>query len=1112
MKRLFWLIGILLLATLGCVRELPVPDPESDPIDAAGKVKIYFSIPVTETPSTKVLGEGGGLFNPDNPNAGGLKTLHVAVFGSSGYLKEYVKAENLGTGSSYDYTDAYGKPQSATLINFSVTLSLSPKPRFIHLLGNCPEEILPYNDTTTLFSLLSEEGEAAYWQTIDLPKGIAANVVTDPTTGHEQYEKNADGTYKPDAATQDAFLHLFLIRNWAKIFMAVDDGAQFKLKKFALINFPKKGVIAASIAKDNGSSYFVRNYDGQDDQDLVNMGYEGVLPEENALYNTYVPSHAEFTGTSSTTFPIYNYYYYTDGTKASENAYMYERPVPDKLSTFVLIYGTYTGGGEEKDCYYKIDLSDDTSGDDKYYPIFRNFQYKIEIHKIESAGYDTPKEAADSPGSVSVSANTSISGFADISDGTARLAVQPWMAQSYNKAGYEDQLFVKFFSDISQGVDLHSNMTNTAAPGVNPVTYELISRGEGLPDLIEILPNDAGNKAFYAPEGTSSVNYGWRKLRFKTASVLPTEKQTQTLRVKGVYTNAAGAPKTLYRDIKITLLPSQAMHVWCTETDLTAQSSIPSPDLVNPITVKGVRGKPLYLNMALPKDLPESMFPLEIAIEPEELTLTPNVSSGKDLPVVSRETISDKHMESYQNASQYIRNLDWSEYITSKSISIESEEYALVTSAFLTNRCESGTKIWVNNEYFYRASTSFNNTHEFAELSFQSSIRESTGSTVKVHFEVERKGDNYPTVTFITTGMVIDGDVDGLSNPTPYGGGQAVYSFTPKDEATDFICKTQVNTGDVSFSAQSDGYTDQTIESHRFTIYGFLDGIKAESYNSKQSYVVYGSIIHDAANSDLAAPFGYCHEPGYPAQVKALINNDNRYDGLNYSYNATTWFITGLKNYPNGVDSTYHEIGFRTNKEKPAASYFRLIANGYVEKRIDVPRFTGTIGNATGEEINKSNYLKSGGLWPSFGNPNWNFTYTSTDNTLKATVAFEKKNAGSTFSFVNNNGFKLSPASGTTEEFTMIVNSEEINNETANPLYYVEIVFDKAPNDLSVEEADAQQGAGVKRIMNSKTAYRYLWTTPKNPSPATKQTKLTIKTDHAVIIQKIILKSIKYTD
>ena len=1097
MKRLFLLIGIL-LATLGCVRELPLPDSDFDPMENEGKVKIYFTLPVAGgMPSTKVLDEGNYLNDADHP--GGLKTLHVAVFGSSGYLKEYVKADILGTGGEYHYQDAYKQTQSVTLINFSVTLSLSPKPRFVHLIGNSTEESLSYTDTTTIFSLLSGEGQPAYWQTIDLPNGINAEVVTDEVSGNQYYRKSTDGkTYVPDTETQNAFLRLFLIRNWAKLVMEVDDGAQFELKKFALINFPRKGTVAASITKDNGTRYFVRDYEGQDDQKLTAMGYGGTLPEETALFNTTVPTHAQFTGSEPSPIPIYNY---DDVTKVSDPAYIYERPVPDKIPTFVIVYGTYRGGAEPQECYYKIDLSDDSSGDDKYYPIFRNFQYKIQIHKIESPGFNTPKDAAESPGSISVSANTTISGFSDISDGTARLAVQPWMAQSYNKAGYEDQLFVKFFSDVSQGVNIASDGSNDASATSNPVTFELIPRGEGLPNIITILPNGDNQEAFYRPD-LSSDNYGWRKLRFKTADELPNEKITQTIRVKGVYTNTVGADKTLYRDIQITLLPSQRMYVWCTKTDLTAQSPITPPDDFSaPITLNGVSGEPLYLNMALPKDLPQSMFPLEILIEPEDMTLTPNVSSGTDLPVVFRETISDRQTESHINSFQYIRNLDWSEYLSAiahdQTVNIESKEYALITSAFLTNRFESGTTIWVQNDYFYKTSTSFRNAHEFTDLSFQSYIPKKMNANVSVRFEVERDGETetYPTVTIVTRGMKIN-KIAGLSD-AQYAGGQAVYTFTPSKDVTDFTCPTQVDDGGVSVSVQCNGYhNDQAlfIQSHHFRIFGFLDGIKAESIN-KQSFVVYGQIIHDA-NVNRAAPFGYYHEPGYPASVKALnLSNNNRYESLDYKYNSTTLAISSVKNFPNGVDPTYNEIGFQTLKNKPDNYSFRLVADGYVEETVTATRFTGTIGNDSGSAITKSNVLKSGNNY-NFGKDggNWNFSYLDTTY-----VSFVKPD-GSAFGF-NNNGFKMTPQSGTTQDFTMNVSS----TVDGHHVYFVDITFNKDPNELSVAE-----GAQIERCPNSKSAYRYLWTTPQNLANPTAPTALTIKTDHEITITQIIIKTVKY--
>lgn len=78
----FWLFALM---ALGCVRTLPEPEVRMEvPFPEGERVEVSFTVNGAGlTPSTRALGEEG------------IHTMHLAVFGSSGYLKEYVKATDL---------------------------------------------------------------------------------------------------------------------------------------------------------------------------------------------------------------------------------------------------------------------------------------------------------------------------------------------------------------------------------------------------------------------------------------------------------------------------------------------------------------------------------------------------------------------------------------------------------------------------------------------------------------------------------------------------------------------------------------------------------------------------------------------------------------------------------------------------------------------------------------------------------------------------------------------------------------------------------------------------------------------------------------------------------
>lgn len=92
---------LAVLALVSCSREIDIPDEQpAAVVDVEGMpVTITFSVagPPVDV-STKV--DGDGL---DSDFDGGLETLHLAVFGGSGYLKDYVEAKPLNKALPTNY-------------------------------------------------------------------------------------------------------------------------------------------------------------------------------------------------------------------------------------------------------------------------------------------------------------------------------------------------------------------------------------------------------------------------------------------------------------------------------------------------------------------------------------------------------------------------------------------------------------------------------------------------------------------------------------------------------------------------------------------------------------------------------------------------------------------------------------------------------------------------------------------------------------------------------------------------------------------------------------------------------------------------------------------------
>jgi len=240
--RLFIYWAILLLLPFSCSKEM---EQEQEPLQQAMSASSVEGRPVTIEfdvpgfgPATKALGEGGELHS-----------LHLAVFGGSGYLKEYVEATPVRIDDyTYEMADKDGNLVSRTVpcYRFSVTLTLSESRRTVHFLGNGPS-VLPFGyDTAVMPSLLSAAEEMSYWQVIDLPDGIRAkrNAQGEFIDADDKVIPEGGTGYIADDATKEKFQGIPLIRNWSKIVLTAEEGSNFTPVSFAVVNTPSRGTIA----------------------------------------------------------------------------------------------------------------------------------------------------------------------------------------------------------------------------------------------------------------------------------------------------------------------------------------------------------------------------------------------------------------------------------------------------------------------------------------------------------------------------------------------------------------------------------------------------------------------------------------------------------------------------------------------------------------------------------------------------------------------------------------------------------------------------------------------------------------------------------------------------
>lgn len=963
MKKWKWLI-LMALALFSCTREEEVPEqkPSASQVSVEGqKLKVNFSITGPEYVSrTKVLDNGGDL-----------QHLYLAVFGSSGYLKEYVEADIVRESTMERVVKKKVGAQeievtySIPVYEYTAELTISESPRRIHFLGNGPASlpfgydtaVMPLQMSQLIDPIAGDSKAKAYWQILDMPNGIRA------MQNEDDYYIDADGdvygsddfdgfVLSPEQAP--LFSNIALIRNWAKIMLYAAEDSNFTPKSLAAINTPARGTVAPYSAQTG----FIRNYESLGFDDLKTMKYPANLPL-STQFDASMPTVAEFQATSfveggrvagATTKQKID----TDTEDPGSAIYLYERPAPSEKMppTYVIIYGHYRNPDEgpdpnrpgmmlhEGDYFYKVDLMETLQtalGDyeSSYYPVYRNFKYQIQVRKILSMGQSTPEAAAASAGSADVSADITTGSLSDISDGVGRLHITPWMAQTFIDEHNADNPVRELHVFFSQNTDGTPDFTDWS------VQMQLLPPADGGPDIIYRVP-DPDNPGQNLPYVGAPDENGWRPITFCTVAPGRTIR-SQTIRITGYHTLGR-----IYRDVVISVQPIQPMWVKCEEKKLNA-----------------VRGTPQAVTIGIPEGLTKSMFPLEFTIEAQDLTLSPdNSKPNNNLPVVNGKSISTDEAYAGKPSFQYIRTFTWEEYRNAPmTTTLDERTWRTLTCYFQTNCSMNATTVWVKNKYFDLSSDSFTNydLRSIHSQAITSPVPQEADAVIPFRFSVEpMDGEgHFPQLTLRVRGM-INGSNQGLSRTDDLD----VYTFTPTTVVNTLSFITTTIDGDISLEISAPGYNTVKIVPFRFNkgvteprSYGMLDGIIDGDIYSNVAFgrVSSGRVKTSTAVKNHNLIFGYFDDPDcINAEITVSeIVGLNKVNPSSYPYKPT-----GPKSALGAPN--YHEIRFNTMN---AAQYIdqpvslQLSAVGYVTETFTYKRIKR--GRTLRVEMD-GNYMKNG--------------------------------------------------------------------------------------------------------------------------------------------------------
>ena len=748
MRRIYTYILALALLALGvaCQRDNLPEDSLVDqstqlPIGAIGsKATITFSTADVTGPETR------GVVDPSVE----VETLHLIVFDENGMLVEVCEATELDSSDHGDHTG--GK-------HYTVTLTVTDKPRTIHYVANCPVDQVVYGHETSIIGNMfvdrnGSDGaktryEVSYWARIEVPYILV-----------EEKEEEVNGEKKVVVslveAIKDKFLHVPLLRNYAEITVTNNNDEKFSIVGFTVYNLLDRGTIAPYNSNTQEfQSFFtyeegaIRNYSYPQISDFE---YEG-----HALTSAQLVT--DFIRDENGAVKIY---------KPGEPFYVYERKVSvmtdeeekwRESPPHIIIKCRYNHGQPVTDTspvyYYKMDLvyTEDAQGNEeiKYYNILRNFKYRFNITQIHDEGYATLAEAVAGAAGNNISGSSSTSKLTNVSDNEGRL----WVSHTdttlvaNNAILFRYKYIPNYYDSTKDGYQVAQN------------------------DLVRF-ENIVGDVITGIEVGADETREPWDGYRNVTIYVNSPDNiiRQQILSLK---TNSSH----LNRQIRYTLRQRLTMDVECT------------PKVRNSIL------QPMTVDIKLPVGMTEDMFPLILNMETYDRTLSPDATRNT-IPVTAGPSIIN--VEGRKGELSYYYTVTIPTFDAYKALPGDGNK-KVYSTYWLTNKIDNASTFYVDNKYFNQASDSWQNyKYEFSNASCTSSDV-GVGKDVTISFTMADGAINKP-VTISLVGMTYTGTLGGVTYNKA-----TVVTYTPSSKNVSISgFKTTTDTDPVSFTLDADEY------------------------------------------------------------------------------------------------------------------------------------------------------------------------------------------------------------------------------------------------------------------------------------------------------------------
>ena len=746
MRRLFNIYILVLLALgVACQRvDLPENQPAELPTGAIGsKATITFSTADVMGPETR------GIVN----NKVEVETLHLIVFDENGMLVEVCEATELDKSDHID-------PETGEIHkggrHYTVTLTLTDKPRIIHYVANCPVEQVVYGHETSIIGNMyvdrnntvgaTTEYEVSYWARIEVPHIL----VTEKEEGDKVVVSLVDDI-------KDKFMHVPLLRNYAEITVTQAETTKFKVLGFTVYNLLNRGTVAPY---NSNTQEFQSFFDKDSEGNITNYLYP-------TMYNKFnYEGHALTSATLITdlvTVKDENGVEKVKEFQLNEPFYVYERKVSvmtdeeekwRESPPHIIIKARYNGGKDVTDqspiYYYKMDLvyTDKVADEIKYYNILRNFQYDFNITEIHDEGYSSWEQAVKGAAGNNISGSSSTSKLTNISDDDGRL----WVS-------YTDITLVTGDAVVFRYKYIPNYYGTEGNEYTKDAVHNELVRFENVYDTLGKPVGDVITRIEVAEKDATD---GWRDVTIYVNE--PTDIIRQ--QILSLRTNNAN----LNRQIRHTLRKKLKMEVECT------------PKVLGNIKEK------VEVKIKLPEGMTEDMFPLALNMETLDRTLSPDATKNT-IPVTTGKSIIDGRRD---QLSYY--------YTVTIPTFEQYQNDKVVTTYWLTNKAANASTFYVDNKYFNQASDSWENyKYTFSNVAC-SDAPVGVDQNVTISFTMANGAVN-KEVTISLVGMTYDG--------------KTKVTYTPTQQNVTITCLTTTATDAVSFTIDADEYNIATAEGER---------------------------------------------------------------------------------------------------------------------------------------------------------------------------------------------------------------------------------------------------------------------------------------------------------